>query len=24
MMPDEFLAWIDAVIERANTTIARS
>lgn len=24
LMPDEFLAWIDAVIERANTTVARS
>jgi thiol:disulfide interchange protein len=24
MMPDEFLAWIDAVIERVSTTIARS
>ena len=24
MSPDEFLAWIDAVIERAGTTIARS
>lgn len=24
MSPDEFLAWIDAVLERASTTIARS
>ena len=24
MSPDEFLAWIDAVIERAGTTVARS
>jgi len=24
MMPDEFLAWIDAVIERAGTAVARS
>ena len=24
MDPDEFLAWIDAVIERAGTTVARS
>jgi len=24
LMPDEFLAWIDAVIERAGTTVARS